>query len=204
MKITEITAQKRNERLNIFIDNKFAFGISSELAYKYNLKTGKELNEKFIEDILKDEELNKAINQALKFLSYRQRSEKEIRDKLEDKGYEEIYVDEAVSYCKKHKYIDDRTFAESFIRDKINLNNFGSYRIKRELGVKGISDEIISDVLIEDKESEYERAFEIAKKKYSTYKNIDKIKAYRRLSGFLQRKGYSFDIVNSILNKLID
>lgn len=204
MKITDIEPQRKEDRVNIYIDNKFAFGLSLELKYSFDLHIDKEIDRSFIEDVLKEEEARKAINAALNFLSYRQRSEKELRTKLYDKGYEENYIERAVSYCKEQNYIDDETFATSFVKDKINLNQFGSHRLERELRLKGISDNIIESVLVEDKKNEYERALKIAQKRYSTYKDDDRIKSYRKLGGFLQRKGFSFEIVNKILKELLD
>lgn len=203
MKITDIEPQRRNDRVNIYIDNQFAFGLSLDLKYSYDLKIDKEIDDNFIVNVLKEEEARKAINAALNFLSYRQRSETEVKDKLKEKGYEEDYIQRAVSYCKEQGLVDDEAFAISFIKDKQNLNNLGQYRIKRELMLKGISDDIIDSVLIEDIEEEYERALEIATKKYSSYKNDDRNKVYRKLGGFLQRKGYSFDIVSKILKELL-
>ena len=69
--------------------------------------------------------------------------------------------------------------------------------------LKGIDDDIIETVLVEDKDDEYERALEIATKKHSSYKDDDRNKIYRKLGGFLQRKGYSFDIVSKILKELL-
>lgn len=204
MKITDIEPQRRADRVNIYIDNQFAFGLSLDLKYNYNLKINQEIDEAFIEDVLKEEEARKVINAALNFLSYRQRSEKEIRNKLKEKEYEENYINRAISFCKEQNYIDDEAFAISFIKDKQNLNNLGQYRIKRELMLKGIDEDIIEKVLIEDKDEEYDRAFEIASKKFSSYKDDDRNKVYRKLSGFLQRKGYSFDIVRKILKELLD
>ena len=204
MKITDIEPQRRAVRVNIYIDNQFAFGLSLDLKYNYNLKINQEIDEAFIEDVLKEEEARKVINAALNFLSYRQRSEKEIRNKLKEKEYEENYINRAISFCKEQNYIDDEAFAISFIKDKQNLNNLGQYRIKRELMLKGIDEDIIEKVLIEDKDEEYDRAFEIASKKFSSYKDDDRNKVYRKLSGFLQRKGYSFDIVRKILKELLD
>lgn len=204
MKITDIEPQRREDRVNIYLDNKFAFGLSLELKYSYDLYIDKEIDKSFIEDVLKEEEARKAINAALNFLSYRQRSEKEVRNKLKEKGYEENYIERAISYCREQRYIDDEAFAISFVKDKINLNQFGSHRLERELKLKGIPDDIIESVLVEDKEDEYERALKIAQKKYSTYKDDDRNKIYRKLGGFLQRKGYSFEIVNKILKELLD
>ena len=203
MKITDIEPQRKKDRVNIYIDNQFAFGLSLDLKYSYDLKIDMEIDDSFIENVLKEEEARKAINAALNFLSYRQRSEKEIKQKLKEKGYEEGYIERAISYCTEQGLVDDEAFAISYIKDKQNLNNLGQYRIKRELILKGISEDIIDTVLIEDIDEEYERALEIATKKYSSYKDDDKNKIYRKLGGFLQRKGYSFDIVNKILKELI-
>lgn len=204
MKITDITRQRRNDRVNIYIDNNFAFGLSLELKYSHDLKIDKEIDNDFIENILKEEEAKKAINAALNFLSYRQRSEKEIRGKLREKGYEENYIERAISFCKKETYIDDEAFATSFVRDKINLNNFGSYRLRNELSLKGVDSDIVERVLDENTADEYDRALELAIKKFSSYKDDDRNKIYRKLGGFLQRKGYSFDIVSKILKELLD
>ena len=65
MKITRIESQKNINRVNIYIDNKFAFGLTDEIRYKYDLHTNKEIDEEFIEDVLKAEEQNKVINKAL-------------------------------------------------------------------------------------------------------------------------------------------
>lgn len=203
MKITDIEPQRKKDRVNIYIDNEFAFGLSLDLKYSYDLKIDMEIDDNFIENVLKEEEARKVINSALNFLSYRQRSEREIAQKLKEKGYEEVYIQRAISYCKEQGFIDDEVFAISFIKDKQNLNNLGQYRIKRELMQKGISENIIEAVLIEDINLEYERALEIATKKYLSYKDDDRNKIYRKLGGFLQRKGYSFDIVSKILKELL-
>ena len=93
-------------------------------------------------------------------------------------------------------------FAKSFMKDKINLNKHGPPRIKYELYRKGVSQEIIEKVLEEDK-NEYTRALELAKKKMSSYKNDDRNAIYRKLGGFLQRRGYSYDCISKILKELV-
>ena len=77
-------------------------------------------------------------------------------------------------YLKEYNLINDLEFAESFAKDKINLNGFGPKRIKYDLYKKGISNDIIQKVLEEDKDDEYSRALELGKKKLTSYKNDDK------------------------------
>lgn len=203
MKITDIRQQKRNERENIYIDDTFAFGLSSELRYKYDLYVGKEITDEFINDVLKAEEQNKVLNHAFNILSYAQNSKKDIYRKLMRKGYEEEFVLKAIDYCEEKNYINDRLYAESFIKDKINLNKYGQNKIRYDLISKGVSKDIIDEVLDMNPVDEYERAFELANKKIKSYKNDDKNAIYRKLGGFLQRRGYTYDIVSKVLRQIL-
>lgn len=202
MIITKIEPQKQGERVNIYLNGIFAFGLMAEVQYKYGLTEGMSIDENYIRKVLMDEEQSKSNNCALHFLSYRQRTEKEIVDKLKEKGFEDKVIDNTLIYLKNYGLIDDMEFAKSFMKDKINLNKQGPKRIKYELYKKGISQEIINEVLTED-DNEYNRALELAKRKLSSYKKDDKNAIYRKLGGFLQRKGYSYDCIHSVLRELI-
>lgn len=203
MKITSIEPQKSKNRVNVYVDNVFSIGIDEELRFKYKLEVGMEVDDAFIENILRAEEKNKALNYTLNLLSYRQRSEKEIYNSLKRKGFEESYIENAMDYCRENGYLNDKTFAESFIKDKINLNKLGPQRIKYELMLKGISKDIIEESLIVDSDDQYDAAMELALKKLNSYKNDDKNSIYRKLTGFLGRKGYSYDIISKVLKEIL-
>lgn len=202
MIITKIESQRNEERVNIYLNGEFAFGLMKEIQYKYDLNEGMNIDKEYIDTVLMEEEQSKANNCALRFLAYRQRSEKEIIDKLKKKGFEDKFIENTLVYLKHYGLVDDIEFAKSFMKDKINLNKYGPQRIKYELYRKGISQEIIEGVLEED-EDEYSRALKLAKKKMSSYKNDDRNAIYRKLGGFLQRKGYSYDSISKILKELV-
>lgn len=203
MKITDIKQQRDASRANIYIEDNFAFGISYEIVYKYNLEVGMEISNEFVEDILKAEEQNRGNDYAIKLLSYRWRTEREIRDKMYEKGYDVDLIDSTIDYLYEQQLLDDKRFAEAFTRDKINLNKWGSYKIRQELFQKGVKDNIIDHVLEKYCSDEYERAFELGKKKINSYKNEDKNKIYRKLGGYLQRRGYPYDCVINVLKELV-
>lgn len=203
MKITSIEPQRNKNRVNIYVDDLFTIGIDLELKYKHKLEVGMEVDDDFITEVLKAEEQNKVINHALNLLSFRQRSEKEIFTALKRKGYEEFYIENAIDYCRDQKYLDDRAFAKAFIKDKLNINKLGGQRIKFELQKKGVSQEIIDEVLVLDKDDQLEAAFKLAEKKLPSYRNDDRNAVYRKLSGFLQRKGYPFDIVSKVMREVL-
>lgn len=204
MKITNITPQKKGERENIYIDNNFAFGLSSELRYKYDLYIGKEITDEFINDVLKAEEQNKVLNHAFNILSYGQKSKKDLYTKLIRKGYEEEFVLKAIDYCEERDYINDKLYAESFFRDKTNLNKYGVNKIRYDLIAKGVSKDIVNEVLDVDPDDEFERALELANKKIKSYKNDEKNAVYRKLGGFLQRRGYTYDVVSKVLRQVLN
>lgn len=203
MIITNIELQKNNDRVNIYIDDKFAFGLSVELRFKYGLHIGDEIEQNFIDDILKSEEKAKVTNYALKLLSYRQKTEAEMFKALKRKGYDDTFIEHTISYLKENKYIDDLEYARMFIKDKQNLSKLGPNRIKFELLKKGISKEIIDSTLNISSNEEYDSAYELALKKQKSYLGQDKYAVYRKLGGFLQRKGYSFDTISKVLDDIL-
>lgn len=206
MKITKIEPQKRNsKRVSIYIDDTFAFGVDMEVAYRTDLKEGKEVDKQFIESVIKKEEQFRANNYALNLLSFRARSEKEIYDRMLQKGYEPSVIANTIHYLKEQRYLNDKDFAEMFIKDKFELNRYGRNRIKTELLKKGVSKELVNDLMEEviHPDREYETARELAEKKMKSYQKDSKNAQHRKLSGFLLRRGYSYDIVSKVVKELI-
>ncbi|KNF10183.1 hypothetical protein CLPU_1c03480 [Gottschalkia purinilytica] len=207
LKITKIEKHKRNkERYHIYMNDQYYFTVDEDILVKFRLLKGSEFDEDFIESVIKEEEKSRAKNYALKLLNYKRRTEKEIYEKMKEKGYDEENIEFAIEFLKSYNYIDDLEYAKCYVKDKYNLKKLGKQRIKTELYNKGIRDNIINEVIkdVIDDDNEYDKALELARKKLSTtYKNDDKVALYRKLGGFLQRKGYSFDIVKKVLNELI-
>lgn len=202
MKITKIEPQRNSERVNIYINGEFAFGLMREIQYKYGLREDTEVDKQFIDEILLEEEWLKSKDKALRFLSYRQRSHKEIEDKLKKEGFSQQIINRTIEFLKSYNLIDDLTFAKNFMTDKSNINKYGPERIKYELYMKGIPEDIINKVM-DEYDDEYSVALELAKKKIKSYKDDDRNAIYRKLGGFLQRKGFSYECISKILRELV-
>ena len=101
--ITKIEAQKRKEdRVNIYVDEKFFMAIYKELVFTFNLKKGDNIDEEYLKKILKDEMFLKGKNKALNILSKASQSEKKIREKLNEDLSE---IDSNCKYmCKAEIY----------------------------------------------------------------------------------------------------
>lgn len=206
-KVTNLQQQKRNkDRISIFIDNEFAMGVHKDLIIDHNIYVGKEMEEDFLEEVVKDDEQKKANAYALNLLSYRMRTERELYKRMRDKEYEEDLIVNAIAELKKLGYIDDRTFTEYYVEDKHNLNKLGKNKIKQELYYKGVEKEVIDEIIEEktDDENEYNNALEVAQKRINSYKNEDKNKVYRKLGAFLTRRGFEYDIVKRVLKEVLE
>ena len=147
MIITDIKKQvKDTERYSIYIDNKFVFGLSGVDVLYYRFKIGNEIPQEKYDEILENVIYEKAKNTAVKFLGYRARSKKELRDKL-IKDYDENITDKVISMLEKYGYVNDEEYAKAYVRDCLNLKGWGQKRISLELTKRGIDKNIIEKAL---------------------------------------------------------
>lgn len=201
--ITKIEAQKRKEdRVNIYVDEKFFMAIYKELVFTFNLKKGDNIDEEYLKKILKDEMFLKGKNKALNILSKASQSEKKIREKLNE-DFEEDTVDHVIDFLKKYNFINDGELASKIVNTNVNLNKYGKNKIKQNLYNKGIEKSAIDEAISEiDYNAEFENALYLAQKRYDRVKNEDPKKAYAKIANHLAYKGFNYDIIKSVLNKI--
>lgn len=149
--------------------------------------------------------LKQARNRALRYLTYRDRTEHELRTYLRGKDFEPPVVDLVLDYLKRLGYVDDPRFALQWGRYRIETKQFGRFRLQQDLRLKGLADSIIDDTLrqLYGEVDEKELAREAAQSKLPKWKNLDKQKQRQRLAGFLQRKGFSSETVFDTVERLI-
>lgn len=203
--ISKIEVQKNDKsRVNVFIDEEFAFACSADLVYHYSLEKGKKVDLDLLEEIIEEDNYLKGKNYALKVIEKSYKSKKEMEDKLLNKGYGEKTVIRIIAFLKEYNFINDEKYAETFIKEKLSSN--GKNKIKYLLLKKGISEDIIQNKLNSIKEDdEKAHALKLAEKKYvSLIKSESSFeKIYKKLGDYLVSRGYDFDIVKSTLNEVI-
>ena len=201
--ITKIEVQKNNkERVNIYVDETFFMAIYKELVFTFNLKKGDLIDKEILEKILKDEMFLKGKNKALNILSKASQSEKVLRDKLSS-DFEEDTIDEIMDFLKKYNFINDDELAYKIVNTNININKYGKNKIKQNLYNKGIEKSTIYEALSNiDQEKEFNNALYLAKKRYDRVKNEDPKKAYSKVCNHLAYKGFNYDIIKTVLNKI--
>ena len=145
---------------------------------------------------MSEETRNKAVKKAMNILLSRMRTEKELRDKLFDSGFEEEDVESAVLYVKGYGYLNDEVYAEQYIASRSRSK--GKMALVRELKEKGVSDDIIGDALCELPDDNSEILASLIEKKAGLPHKLDE-KENRRVFSFLARRGFSSsDIYRSI------
>lgn len=204
-KITKIEIQKRNkERVNLFLDGEYAFSISAELVYKEGLNTKDEIDSEKLKVLAEHESLIRCKDSALRIIERSYKTEKEVRDKLILKGYEENSINKSIEFLKEYNFINDSNYTKAFISYK--LKSQGSEKIKYTLIQKGISKESIDEELSNlNKENEKNIALDIAKKKLAIIikKENDKYKISGKLYRYLISKGYGYDVINEVVKEVM-
>jgi regulatory protein len=148
VKISKIETQKKNKtRSTIYIDGKFAFGISNELLIKFDLHEGDELDNGLIQDVLLAKEKQRIRTRAYRLLHYRNRAIKELKDRLLKIGFDTVLVEEVIGEMVEDNTLDDENFAETFIADYTKIRTKGNVFIRHELTRKGVSGDVVERLL---------------------------------------------------------
>lgn len=137
-------------------------------------------------------EAGKAAVRAMKILLYKQRSEQELRQKLQEEGFEADAIDLAVEYCASFGYVNDRKYAENYL---LSYRNRKSARVIRsELEQRGVASAVIDEAFEEHPYEEREIADELVRKKAGVPHRLDD-RELRRTYGYLARKGFSSSVI---------
>lgn len=201
--ITKITRQKNQERYNIYLNDEYAFSVDESTLIKFGLTKGKILVPFEMDEIAYEDEIAKAFNRALHFLSYQMRSEFEVKKKLLDAGFGESVVLEAIQKLKKLGFLNDESYSKALLETKKKTAKKGPMAIKQDLKKKGIDKNTMEKALESyTHEEQLQLAMQLAEKtvKMNPKKTPAQIK--QKIQDTLIRKGYSFEIVNEILDQI--
>ena len=222
-RITKISPQKRRQRVNIFLDEKFAFGLDLETFSKYDLRVDQEISQKKIEEIIKEEEFLKVYDKILRFLSFRPRSKKEVKDYFYKKSVGDETQKMIIKKLERLKFLDDKQFALWWVEQRITFRPSGKRFLEYELRKKGINKEIIDEVLKDkilkgffqkeeetqeanvgrvDTSFDFEMALRAAQKKLRIYEKLSSFEFRKKMTAFLTRRGFSWEVIKEVIKNL--
>lgn len=206
--ITDIRTQSKDEtRVSVFVDGEFAFGCAREVATKHGLTTGQRLTPEMQQDVEVDEEIVRAKQRAFTYLAHKPRTEEEVRRKLRKQDLGERVINEVIDRLYELDYLDDEQYAADYAHNRFSNKGYGPIRIERELIKRGIDRHLAEQAVAEffEDESEIEMAREQARKKWSRVAGEQDIrKQKRKLFGYLQRRGFTPDIIYRVVDELVD
>ena len=193
--ITHLKIQTNNKKkVNVYLDGSYFCSLALETVMKNNLKVGMMVEEKVLENIQYESEKSIAYEQALKLISTRYKTRKEMETYLQSKGYAITTIYYVLKKLGEYNFIDDERYAESFASHHIQKD--GVVKIKQQLFQKGVSEEIIDKVL-----ANYEDQTEQVKvllEKYMKNKEATK-ENYQKACRYLYGKGFKMDDILKVL-----
>ncbi len=202
MKITKIEEQKKNKnRMSVFIDGAFAFGIDAFSLYALKLKESDEVSEERLALITDTILFEDAKNYAAKLLTQRSYTERDMKRKIKDRTGSDEVTEKTIAFLKEYKLIDDVDFAHRYAKDCLHLKKYGKQKIKFKLLEKGISKEIAEETIesICSYDDELNTLFPLIEKKLGG--NFD-IKNVMKTKRYFASRGYRFDEIDTALRKL--
>ena len=198
-KITAFTVQKKSpSRVNIYLDGEFAFGLARITAAW--LKTGDELNDEKIAKLLDEDARERAYQQAMLFLSYRARSEKEIRQNLLKHEIPEEVIEDTLERLRKAGLANDNDFARAWVENRNTFRPRSKKALAIELRQKGLDDEAIQASISNlDEEA---LAYETGLKRATRFTSLERNEFRKKLSEFLARRGFSYSVIASVVSRI--
>ena len=211
MFVTKIERQKRHgQRVNVYLDDAFAFGIHEEVLVNFGIKKGDHLTPQSIKEIESAEEFNLAKEKAFRLLHYRLRSEQELRRRLEEQEFHPAVIDKTIERMRSAGIIDDNKFARAFVHQLLMRKPAGKALLQRELRARGISKETIEEIVhetlgeTEEQRLAREAVKKIMKRRHSTGNPLDEKKQNQKIANFLLRRGFGWATIKSILQSFSD
>jgi regulatory protein len=205
--ITDLTEQVHHRgRLNVYLDGCFAFGVSAEIAAAEGLRPGRVLSATDVARLLRADAVQAAREVALRFLSFRPRSEAEVRSYLERrKGYPPDVVMDVLAWLRDRGYIDDTAFAQFWVADRITYRPRGHRLLRAELRRKGVARETVEAALepldLRDK-ALIEQAARMRLRRLAAADKADFQRFRTKIAAFLARRGFDYDDIAAIVRQL--
>jgi regulatory protein len=197
--IIDIT-QSASGMVDVMFDDNTSLSIARETVHRAGLKVSQSIDDGTLDKLLYEADGGKCYDAALRYLEFRARSESELKRHLLSKHYSTAAVGRALERLKKSKLLDDRSFAEAWVNERITFKPKSRLMIQRELMQKGVSSEDIAGAT--DEVDDVSSAYQAGMKKAKLLRSASHLEFSKRLSAYLGRRGYSGEVVRSVVNRL--
>lgn len=204
--LTRIEAQVHDpDRVSLFLDEEFAFGIHVDLVLSFGLKKGQLLTLGEQRALLEADQPLRARQKALQFLASKPRTEHEIRERLTQEGITSITQEDVLVWLRERGFVHDEAYAKAYVESRMQSGKLGSRRVADELRQKGVDRGVIEEALREQKETHGDDSslLALAQRKWDQlHREADTRKRSKKVFDFLVRRGFSFDEAREVLRDI--
>ncbi len=201
MKIKKIS-KKKNNLYDILLDNNEKLSLYDDVILKHNLLITKEITEKELPIIIKDNSYLESYNIALKYISSKLRTEKEIRKKL--KNFNNDAIKYTLDRLKDNGYLNDSLYIKSYINDEVNLRLIGPNKIIYNLTKLGFKkDDIINYLNTIEQDLWLNKIRKYIKKRIESNHNLSSNMLKQKILQELIIKGFYKEDINLLLEEFI-
>ena len=200
-KITALKYQKHNkDRVNVYLDGMFAFGLTAVEAI--HLSVGQTLAADEIIELQMKDDIERAYERALNYLSYRPRSKAEVQRNLRRKDVDDRVIDVVIERLTRASLVDDREFARYWVENRARFNPRGLRGLRYELRRKGVADEIIDEALTTiDVQAAAREAADAGARRLSHEPPRD---FRRKLKAYMARRGFSYALIKPLVEEKLE
>lgn len=184
--------------MNVHLDGEFTFGLARIVAAW--LRVGQEISEEKIEQLQAEDARERAFQQAMLFLSYRARSESEIRQNLRKHEIPELVIEQTLDRLRQDGLANDDQFARAWVENRSTFRPRSRRLMAMELRQKGLNDEAVATAIADVNDEAL--AYEAAQKRVARYKSLEWNEFRKKLSDFLARRGFSYSVVAPVVTRL--
>jgi regulatory protein len=203
-RVTALRPTKRGpDRIAVDLDGSFAFALPATLVADERIDVGDTLDSDRVSALLAAEQASRATEAALVFLSYRPRSEKEVRDRLRRGGFEQDAIEHAIARLHEWRYLDDADFARRWVENRSTHRPRGRRLLQQELRHKGIAGDTARDAIDDADLDEIGAAEALARRRLPAYAGDEPAAIRRRLGAYLARRGYGYDVIRIALDRAL-
>jgi regulatory protein len=198
-RIASVTSAGRGgRRVEIAMESGTTFIVDTNIAYDAGIAPNLTLVQSEVQALLDADDLMAAKQVATRQLSYRPRSVSELRHTLSLRGFGTHIIDQVIERFRELGYLDDADFARRWIQTREQLAPRGTRLLKQELRQKGIDADLADEALADADLDELETATRIAERRLPKMNGLDRDTQRRRLAGYLERRGFSHEIIRQI------
>ena len=204
--ITCLESQVHNDdRVSVYLDGEFAFGIHEDLVVKHSLQVGATLTPEEARELERDEQYVDAKQTALDYLAYKPRTEEEVRRKLRQEDVPSPVIEDVIARLYELEYLDDEAYAHDYAHNRFSSKKYGPVRIRRELTERGV-DRRLADAAVDELFAEVDvtaAAWTHAEKRWPRLAGEDDPRRRRqKMYRYLRRRGFTSNTIRPILDEL--